>query len=253
MIPFLKKEILEQFRRKRVLLLGILFAAFALLGVATAKLTPVIMEMFADDLAASGMVYEITDSTIMDAWMQFFKNAAIPLIVVIILWGGAFTGEYQKHTLIPLVTKGLSRTGIFAAKMITAALVWTAGFALYFAIFYGYAEFYWGNASVKHIALAVSMYWLYGLWLLAILGLFSSFAGTTMQVLLGVGGVFFVVSFLEFIPKLPGKLPTALTGGLSLLQGKSVPADFTFPILLVIVCIVLCLAGGVLLIQKKEV
>ena len=58
MIPFLKKEILEQFRRKRVLLLGILFAAFALLGVATAKLMPAIMEMFADELAASGMVYD---------------------------------------------------------------------------------------------------------------------------------------------------------------------------------------------------
>ena len=252
MIPFLKKEILEQFRRKRVLLLGILFAAFALLGVATAKLTPVIMEMFADEMAASGMTYEITESTIMDAWMQFFKNAAIPLIVVIILWSGSFTSEYQKHTLIPLVTKGLSRTGIFVSKMLTAVLVWTAGYALYLGVFYGYAEFYWGNGTVKHIGLAVTMYWLYGVWLLAIVGLFSSFAETTMQVLLGVGGVFFLVTFLELVPKLPAKLPTALTNGLSLMQGSAKPSDFTTPLIIVSACIVLCFAGGLAFIRKKK-
>ena len=252
MIPFLKKEILEQFRRKRVLLLGILFAAFALLGVATAKLTPVIMEMFADEMAASGMTYEITESTIMDAWMQFFKNAAIPLIVVIILWSGSFTSEYQKHTLIPLVTKGLSRTGIFVSKMLTAVLVWTAGYALYLGVFYGYAEFYWGNGTVKHIGLAVTMYWLYGVWLLAIVGLFSSFAETTMQVLLGVGGVFFLVTFLELVPKLPAKLPTALTNGLSLMQGSAKPSDFATPLIIVSACIVLCFAGGLAFIRKKK-
>jgi ABC-2 type transport system permease protein len=252
MIPFLKKEILEQFRRKRVLLLGILFAAFALLGVATAKLMPAIMEMFADEIAASGMTIDIKESTIMDAWTQFFKNASIPLIVVIILWSGSFTGEYQKHTLIPLVTKGLSRTGIFVSKMITAVLVWTAGFALYFGILYGYAEFYWGNGTVKHIGLAVTLYWLYGVWLLAILGLFSAIAETTMQVLLGVGGVFFLVTFLELVPKLPAKLPTALTGGLSLLQGSAKPSDFTTPVVIVLICIVLCLAVGVVLIRKKK-
>ena len=252
MIPFLKKEILEQFRRKRVLLLGILFAAFALLGVATAKLTPVIMEMFADEMAASGMTYEITESTIMDAWMQFFKNAAIPLIVVIILWSGSFTSEYQKHTLIPLVTKGLSRTGIFVSKMLTAALVWTAGYALYLGIFYGYAEFYWGNGGVKHIALAVTLYWLYGMWLLMLLGFFSSIAGTTMQVLLGVGGVFFLVTFLELIPKLSAKLPTALAKGLSLMQGSAETSDFTVPVIIALSCMVLCFAGGLAFMQKKE-
>lgn len=252
MIPFLKKEILEQFRRKRVLLLGILFTAFALLGVATAKLTPKIMEMFADELAKSGMVYDITESTVMDAWMQFFKNAAIPLIVMIILWSGSFTGEYQKNTLIPLVTKGLSRTSLFFAKMITAALVWTAGYLVYFVVTYGYAEFYWGNGGVKHLFFAVFLYWLYGMWYLAILGLFSSFAGTTMQVLLGVGAVFFTVTFLEFIPKLPSKLPTALQNGLSLMQGSAKPSDFTVPIVIVSVCIVLCLAGGATLIRKKR-
>ena len=252
MIPFLKKEITEQIRRKRVMLLGILFTAFAILGVATAKLTPKIMEMFADELAKSGMVYDITESTVMDAWMQFFKNAAIPLIVFIILWSGSFTGEYQKHTLIPLVTKGLSRTSVFFSKMITAALVWTTGYAVYFAVTYAYAEFYWGNSGVKHMFLAVFLYWLYGMWYLAILGLFSSFADTTMQVLLGVGAVFFTVTFLEFIPKLPAKLPTALANGLSLMQENSKPSDFIIPIVTVTVCIVICLAGGAALIRRKK-
>lgn len=252
MIPFLRKEILEQFRRKRVMLLAILFFAMSVLGVATAKLTPVILEMFADQMAQSGMVIEAKESTIFDAWMQYFKNAAIPLIVVLILWSGSFTGEYQKHTLIPLVTKGLSRTAVFAAKMLTAALVWTGCYALYLAVFYGYSVYYWGSGGVSHVVLAVTLYWLYGIWLLALLGLFSSFAGTAMQVLLGVGGVFFVITFLEFIPKLAPKLPTALSGGLGLIQGTAKPSDFIVPVVIALVSIVLCLAGGVLLIQKRE-
>lgn len=252
MIPFLKKEIIEQFRRKRVLLLGILFLLFAILGIATAKLTPVLIDMMADQLEQSGMVIDAKESTVMDAWMQYFKNAAIPLLVVIILWSGSFTTEYQKHTLIPLVTKGLSRTGIFVSKMLTVALVWTCGYALYFGVFYGYCVFYWNNEGIPNIPLAVGLYWLYGIWLLALLGLFSALANTAMQVLLGVGGVFFVVSFLEFVPKLSPKLPTALAGGLNLLQGAAKPSDYLVPCVIVLASVVLCIAGGILLMQKRD-
>lgn len=250
MSAFFRKEMTEHMRRKRIFVMGILFLLFAVLGVVTAKLTPLLLEMVADQMP--GFAIDKTESDIWDAWGQYFKNIDIPLIVFLILWSGSFTTEYQKHTLIPLVTKGLSRTSIFVSKMVSAALVWTAGYILYFGVFYFYSDFYWGNGELKNVAVSVGMYWLYGLWLLAILGLFSSFAETTMQVLLGVGGVFFLCSFVEFVPKLAPKLPTALTGGLGLMQGGSVPSDFTVPFVIVLISIVLCTAGGIALIQKKQ-
>ena len=55
MSAFFRKEMTEHMRRKRIFVIGILFLLFAVLGVVTAKLTPLILEMFADQTSASAI------------------------------------------------------------------------------------------------------------------------------------------------------------------------------------------------------
>ncbi len=252
-IAFVRKELMENVRSKRLLIITILSVLMAILGPATALLTPKILELFAEDLSASGMTITSTDITVFDSWMQYFKNIPIVLIVLTIIWAGSFTGEYQKHTLIPFVTKGLSRTGIYTAKITVLSLIWTGAYGLYFAISVYYNGYYWGNGPVKYMGMAILCYWLFGLWIVAAIGFFSAFCSSTFQVILGVGAMYFLCTLLGIVPKLADKLPTALCGGLSLMQGASEPTDFTVPILVTVILIVLLTGCGIALFQKKEV
>ncbi|MGN0480272.1 MAG: ABC transporter permease subunit, partial [Lachnospiraceae bacterium] len=181
----LKKEFTESIRTKKLLIIMCIFALFGIMNPAIAKLTPVLMET----LQNSGMGIVITDMTV-DAtmsWQQFFKNMPMALIVVVIMYGGIFTSEYQRHTLTLVVTKGLARWKIVVAKSVLLATVWTAGYWMNFGITYFYTRFYWDNSIMNNLLFSAVCYWIFGLFIVAVLVLFSTFANSSGLVLLGVG------------------------------------------------------------------
>ena len=73
-LTFTKKELLEQLRTGKLLILTILFILFGIMNPAMAKLTPWIMEISADRLAESGMILQKTEVNALTSWAQFFKN-----------------------------------------------------------------------------------------------------------------------------------------------------------------------------------
>ena len=116
MTAFLKKEWMELVRTGRLWILLLLFILFGIMNPAAAKLTPWMTEIMAEQLAESGFVVNAVTVDAMTSWTQFYKNIPMALIVFVLLSSGIFTAEYQKGTLIPVVTKGLSRRRILAAK-----------------------------------------------------------------------------------------------------------------------------------------
>lgn len=70
----------------------------------------------------------------------FLKKEWMELGVFVLLHSGIFTAEYQKGTLIPVVTKGLSHPRIAAAKTILLLGTWTVLFFLCYGITYGYNQ-----------------------------------------------------------------------------------------------------------------
>lgn len=62
------------------------------------------------------------------SWIQFYKNAPMALIVCCLLLGNTLTGEVQRGTLIPVLTKGLSRWKIPLLKAFNLCLVWSVGY-----------------------------------------------------------------------------------------------------------------------------
>lgn len=248
---FFRKEMMELLRRKKLMIVGILFLLFGILGPATAKLTPEIIKMLGDS-SVSGLTITAEDVTVMDSWIQFFKNLDIPMIVIIIMWSSAFTTEYRQGTLIPLVTKGLSRTEIYAAKMLMLHLVWTLGYLMYFGVVYGYNSYYWGNDGVKHMFVAILLNWLYGAFMMSLVGLFSAIAESGAQVMLGVGAVWFLCTLVGIAPKLADKLPTMLTDGMSLMRGVKSPGDYTIAVVITAVLTLTATFGGAVLMQRKK-
>ena len=66
---------------------------------------------------------------------------------------------------------------------------------------------------------AVICWWLFGLWVIGLVVLFSVAANANAGVLLGTGGVVLASYLLSMIPKLNQYLPTQLTDGNSLIYG----------------------------------
>ena len=226
MRAFLRKEWMELCRTGRLLILLLVFGMFGIMNPAIAKLTPWLMEAFSESMADTGIILGTITVDAMTSWIQFYKNIPIGIVVFILVASTSFAAEYQKGTLIPVVTKGLARWKILLAKALTLFLVWTVVYWLCFFITYGYNEYFWGNGAVSHPMLAGALTWFFGGWLIGVLVFFSAFLKSGTQVILGTGGVVLGVYVLSMIPKLGKVLPVRLMDGVSLLQGISAPGEY---------------------------
>lgn len=218
-LAFLKKEGLELLRTGRLLVLLVLFMLFGIMNPAVAKLTPWMLETLSSSMAESGIVVTNVTVDALTSWTQFYKNLPIALLIFVLMTAGAFTAEYQKGTLVPVLTKGLSRLKVLAAKALTLLLLWTACYLLCFLVTFGYTAYFWDNGAARHIAFAAGLYWLFGLWIVSCMVLFSALANGNTGVLLGTGGALFISYLLSLLPGFGPYLPLYLTNGMALLTG----------------------------------
>ena len=252
LIAFMKKEITEQIRSSRLMVLGILFVLFGIMNPAVAKLTPWLFEIMADSLAESGMTVTDVTVTAMDSWVQFFKNMPMALIAFVLLESSIFTKEYQTGTLLLSLTKGLSRYKVVISKAAVLTVLWTVGYWLCFGITYGYNAYFWDNAIAQNLMFSVVCWWVFGLWVISLTVLFSTVSTSNTDVLLGAGGVVLASYLLGMIPKIGKYLPTRLTDGNSLIYGAAEAEAYTVPLILVAVTGIACFAGGLAVFNKKQ-
>ncbi len=126
---FTGKEFMELRRNGRLLIFLIVFVVLGVMNPATAKLTPWLLKTMADSLEATGITVTEYTVTAMDSWVQYFKNMpTIGLLFTVVMFGGFFTSEYTRGTLIPLLARGLSKNTVAAAKTLTMLLVWSGGY-----------------------------------------------------------------------------------------------------------------------------
>ena len=153
-VAFFEKEVRELVRTKRLMILLAVFVIVGIMNPAVAKLTPKLFELMADDLSEQGIVLGEMKVTALDSWTQFVKNMPMALIVMLIVFGGIYTSEYTKGTLIPLLTKGLSRGSVVLSKLAAMLLTWSAGLWLCYGITYFYSDWYWDNSFVSELGFA---------------------------------------------------------------------------------------------------
>ena len=159
LIAFIKKEIMEQLRTGRLMILGMLFILFGIMNPAVAKLTPWMLETMADSLAESGIIVIDVTISAMDSWVQFFKNIPMALIAFVLMESNIFTREYQTGTLVLSLTKGLKRYKVVVSKTVVLTGLWSFGYWLCFGITYGYNAYFWDNAVAKNLMFSVICWW----------------------------------------------------------------------------------------------
>ena len=145
----MKKELFEQLKTHRLVVMLLLFTLVGVLSPAFAKMTPWLLDLVSGDMAETGIQIGNLEVTSLSSWTQYYKNMQIILFVFLILYGGILTSEYQHGTLIILLSKGLKRHNILLPKYFALLLTWTFGCLISFGITFAYTVYFWDKASFR--------------------------------------------------------------------------------------------------------
>ena len=252
LFAFTKKEFTEQLRSGRLMILGLLFVLFGIMNPAIAKLTPWLLEMMADSLAASGMTVTAVSVSAMDSWVQFYKNLPMGLIAFVLLEHSILTKEYTSGTLVLSLTKGLARYKVVTAKAAVLAALWTVCYWLCYGITYGYNAYFWDNSAAQSLLFSAVCWWLFGMLAAALMVLFSVLSRSGTGVLMGTGSVILASYLLGLFPKCAPYLPTLLADGHSLIYGLKEPEAFGTALTVTIAVGMICGILSISVFNKKQ-
>ena len=217
-----------------------------------AKLTPMLYELLADMMAQSGMTVTDVSVSAMDSWMQFFKNIPMGLIIFVVLQSGIFTKEYRSGTLVLSLTKGLERYKVVVSKSAVLATLWTILYWMNYVITYACNAFFWDNSIAQNLIFSAVCWWLFGVWVISLMIVFSTAARSNIGALCAAGGVVFISYTVGFLPKCGKFLPTFLTDGNSLVYGVLNRNDYLPSLIITIIVSVFCFVISIPIFNKKQ-
>ena len=252
MLAFVKKELLAQIRSGKLIGVLLIFAALGIMNPVITKLTPLLLELFSESLAETGMTITVVDVSALDSWLQFYKNIPLGIIAFVVLQSNIFTREYRSGTLVLSLTKGLERYKVVLSKAFCLVAIWTLGFWLCFGVTYVGNMLFWDNSEAKSLVFSAVCCWVGGLWTTALTVLFSIVTRSMVGVLIGTGSVTLGIYVLDIIPKAHKILPTTLYDGTSLVYGLAEVSDYTVPLIVGAAIVIACLAVSIPVFNKKQ-
>ena len=248
-----KKEWMEQLRSSRLVILTILFVMFGIMNPAIAKLTPWLFEVMSESLEESGMVVTTVEVDAMTSWVQFFKNVPMALIIFVLMQSSIFSKEYQTGTLVLALTKGLHRYKVVLSKAAVLILMWTGLYWMHCGITYVYNDYFWDNSVAENLLFSVVCWWIFGLWVIAQMVLFSAITNANTGVLVGTGAVVFGFYMISLLPKLTKYMPTLLIDGNSLIYGAKDVEDYTIALIVTLITVFICIIISIPILDKKRI
>ena len=226
-VAITKKEWMEQIRTGKLWIVLAIFVIFGIMNPAIAKLTPWLFELLSDSMAEQGITITAVSVDALTSWAQFYKNISIGIIVFVIMYAGILTTEYQKGTLILMLTKGLARYQVILSKGTIMMVIWTLCYWSCFGITYGYNAYFWDNSIARNLGFSGCCVYMFGVFLIAIVLLASSLFHTSTAALLMTGGIAASSYLLSMVPTFTKYLPTTLLNAGTMLNGVSVVSDYT--------------------------
>lgn len=253
LVAFIKKEWIENIRTGKLLLMMVIFTLFGIMNPAMAKMTPWIYDMLSDSMAEQGIIINEMTVDAMTSWGQYYKNVSMVLLVLVVMFCGILVGEYQKGTLINILTKGLSRWKVITAKSVISILIWTICYWLSYGITYGYNAYFWDNSIAYHLFISAFCIYIIGIWLISLIFVGSVLFETTSGVLLFTGGIFVVVYLASMIPTIKEYLPTELLGAGGMLTNALKLSDYIKSIVVTLIFIIASYVLTIIRFNKKRI
>ena len=252
LIAFFKKEVMEQIRSKKLMILLLVFAFFGITNPVIAKLTPWLLELFSETMQDSGIGIVGTQVTALDSWMQYFGNLLLPLLVFALLQSNIFSKEYQTKTMTLILSKGFERYKVVLSKFAILVLSWTVCYLIYFATTFVGTMLLWEDSAVSNLFFAVFCWWLFGVFVISLFTLMSAKFESNGASLAISGGIVIGMYIISFLPKIIRFLPICLTDGISLVYGLK-EVSYFIPGMIATICLTaLLFAVSIVVFNKKR-
>ncbi len=248
-LAVLRKELLEQWRSRRLVAVAAVFLFFGFLSPLSAKLLPDLMQSLGD---TGGIVIEFPTPTAQDGLLQHVKNTSqIGVFLAVLVTMGALAQEKERGTTAMILSKPVSRANFLLGKFVALTLVFGLCLALAgLACYYYTIVLFEGSGGARFVemnlllALFIEFY-------LAVTLLGSTIARSqVMAGGLGLGAIF-VVAILGALPRLGEYMPTALLEWARVLMvGTGEPAWGAVAVSLG--GIVVCLGTALVVFERQE-
>lgn len=248
----LRKEMLQQWRTKRLIVVLAVFILFGLASPLIAKFTPQILGSME---GAEQFAELIPEPSAADGVGQYIKNLTqFGFILAILLGMGAVAGEKERGTAVMILSKPMSRWAFILSKFSAQTIVYTLGFAIatlgaYYYTIVLFGPFDFGDFIVISLLLE--------LWLLTYVAvtLLGSTIGKTTGAAAGISLAGSVLILLAGnIPQVGMLFPSGLTAWATQIGG-GVAEDVMInggAVALAIVIIVMCLITAVGVFERQE-
>jgi ABC-2 type transport system permease protein len=124
-----RKELMEQWRSKRFLIVAVVMVVFGLASPLLAKLTPDLLKSIPD--MPAGLANLIPEPSLADAVGQYVKNMSqFGILLALLMSMGSMAQEKERGTAAMMVTHPVSRLSFLLAKFVGLAAVFAASLAL---------------------------------------------------------------------------------------------------------------------------
>ena len=207
-IILFKKDLMELFRTKKVLIIGFIFIMFALLSPLMAKMMPELLKSAGNEV----MQISMPDATIVDSYGQFVKNLGqLGLFTLIIALGGLIVNEKRKGLYTNLINNNVKKHNFIFSKAVTQILVMTVIYAVSALLFSAYNYVIFNQFFITYSFLSFVSLYIYLIFVICLINLFSTISKSSiMSIMLGIGTVIAIsfFDFFEFGKYLPNYLAT---------------------------------------------
>jgi ABC-2 type transport system permease protein len=224
---FLGKEVREQARTMRLVVVVAVFAIMGLVSPVVARYTREIVEAVGGG-QFGGM---IPDPTVADSVIQLTKNVGqFGVVIAILLAMGAVATEKERGTAAFILTKPVSRTAFITAKAAAIGGLLAVAVAIAGVLAWVYTTILFEALPVAGYAAAIGLVWL-SLAVFAALTLLVSVVARSALVAGGIGlGLVFATGILSALPGVGAYMPTSLWSAADQVALGTVPDPFVGPV-----------------------
>ena len=246
-----RKELLEQLRKKKLLIMAAVFLFVAVGSPIIAKLTPEILR----SITVPGITFNIPEPTFNDAVSQFIRNISqIALLVLVFVVAGAISDEKIKKTLEVILTKPISRAKFVLAKFVGYFVSITAIFLMASLIFYFYTVTTFVSFSFANFSVLALIVLLYILMIVAITILSSTIVGSSIL----AGGIGFISYILigtvfSLVGSISKYSPNLIFSHYQDVLTHGWRGDLLIPLVIIISVILISIISSVALFRKQEI
>lgn len=250
-LSLLKKEAIEGARTKKMISTFILFLLIGLISPLTAKLTPMILQ----SIATGNIDINVAQPSEIDSWTQFFKNISqIGMFGLAIILSTQMANEFQKGTLINLLSKGLPRYQVVLSKIFYNFILWFIAYFCSFILTYFYTKYFFRiSFPIRNILMAALLPFIFGLFLISLEILAGVISGNVIGTLILTSAGIVIQLILSIRDEIVKYMPIALIGKpVNLIKGIGYD-DYYVPIITGSILLILCIVISIAVINKKQI